>query len=105
MPLSNVQMCRILCIQGHVGFRRKLDHSRSQARELFGAEDVIERDEKPVFPAWRRRLRRRATVTAFVSWFDQPHTGIATPQRPVDLFLEFIDGLNRVPAGRPEKRR
>src|SRR5208283_977965 len=39
---------------------------------------------------------------------DEAYAGIAAAQLPADLFLEFVEGLHRIPARRPEsgdKRR
>src|SRR6266516_37668 len=37
-------------------------------------------------------------------WFDQPPARITPTQRAVDLALEFIERLHRIPARRPEAR-
>ena len=72
--------------------------------QFFGAEDVVKGNEQPlrilrlpacrdVFEIGRLYLRVR---------LDKAYAGIAAAQLPSDLFLEFVEGLHRIPARRPE---
>ncbi len=95
----------VVRIQHDVSCRHARLDRRREARQFFGAEVFVQRQQRdPVAPLCGSSARSSA-VAACGCRFEQVHAGVAAAQAAADFGLKLVPRLRRVPARRPRKRQ